>query len=282
MIEIRRRTGAWLLAVVLGQIVLISLQVSTASGVRVFEGVTFGVFSEIQRAVSGGIGGVSGLWQDYVGLVSVQEQNDALRNEVAQLQLEVQQERALAQRVRGLEALLGLRQDLEFSTVSARVIAGDATPYFRTITIDRGTGDGVRRDSAVVSPDGVVGRVVSEPGPRAAKVQLLIDRSAAAGALIERTRVSGVVTGDGDETVLRMEYVSNLEDVRVGDVVVTSGIDGVYLKGRPIGEVAVVEPGTAGLYKTILVRPSVKFSDLEDVLVIVPAQASTTTAAGGE
>ena len=245
-----------------------------------FEGVTFGLFSEVQRGVARVVGGVAGFWNGYVGLLSVQAENDALRESVAELQVRLQQERALAQRARGLEELLGLRRDVGFSTVSARVIAGDAIPYFRTLTIDRGTGDGVRRDSAVVSPDGVVGRVVGNPGPRAARVQLLVDRSAAAGALIERTRAAGVVMGNADQGVLGMEYVSNLEAVEVGDVVVTSGADGIYPKGFPIGKVEVVRRGP-GLYQTIHVRPTVDFSDLEDVLVIVREPASSTTAAGG-
>ena len=269
-----------LLAVVLGHVVLISVQVNTASGVRVFEAVTFGLFSEVQRAVARAVGGVTGVWHGYVGLRSVQAENDALRENVAALRFRLQQEHALAQRMRGLEELLELRRDVGFSTVSARVIAGDATPYFRTVTIDRGTGDGVYRDSAVVSPDGVVGRVVGNPGPRAAKVQLLVDRSAAAGAIIERTRVAGVVVGNADQGVLRMEYVSNLEAVQLGDIVVTSGIDGIYPKGFVIGEVEVVHRGPR-LYKTIHVRPKVVFSDLEDVLVIVREPASSTAAAGG-
>ena len=281
MKRFRRRTGAQLLAVVIGHVVLISLQVNTPSGVRVFEGATFELFSEVQRGVARVAGSVAGFWDGYVGLLSVQAENEALREDLAELQFRFQQERALAQRVRGLEELLDLRRGVEFSTVSARVIAGDATPYFRFVTIDRGTSDGVRRDSAVVSPDGVVGRVVSDPGPRAAKVQLLVDRSAAAGALIERTRAAGLVKGDADENVLRMEYVSNLEEVERGDIVVTSGVDGIYPKGFVIGEVEVVHRGP-GLYQTIQVRPRVEFSNLEDVLVIVSEPASSTTAAGGE
>ena len=280
MIDFRRRTGALLLAVVIGQVVLISFQVNTPSGVRVFEAVTFGLFSEIQRGVARGVGRVAGVWHGYVGLRGVQADNDALRESVAQLQLRLQREHALAQRVRGLEELLGLRRDVGLSTVSARVIAGDATPYFRTITIDRGTADGVRRDLAVVSPDGVVGRVVGDPGPRAAKVQLLVDRNAAAGALIERTRAAGVVRGHTDQALLRMEYVSNLDDVAPGDVVITSGIDGIYPKGFPLGEVEEVLDPT-GLYRTIYLRPQVDFNDLEDVLVIVREPEATTTAAGG-
>ena len=281
MIDFRRHTGAWLLAVVIGHVVLISLQVNTASGVRVLEGVTFGLFAEVQRGVARVLGGVAGFWNGYVGLLSVQAENDALRESVAELQFRLQRERALAQRARGLEELLGLRRDVGFSTVSARVIAGDATPYFRTVTIDRGTSDGVRRDSAVVSPDGVVGRVISDPGPRAAKVQLLVDRNAAAGVLIERTRAAGVVMGAADQGMLRMEYVSNLEDVELGDIVVTSGIDGIYPKGFVIGVVEVVYRGP-GLQQTIHVRPKVEFSDLEDVLVIVREPASSSVAAGGE
>ena len=271
-----------LLAVVLGHVVVISVQVNTASGVRVFEAVTFGLFSELQRGVARAVGGVSRFWDGYVGLLSVQAENEALRENVAALRFEVQREHALAQRVRGLEKLLELRQEVGFTTVSARVIAGDASPYFRTVTIDRGTGDGVLRDSAVVSPDGVVGRVVSDPGPRAAKVQLLVDRSAAAGALIERTRAAGVVMGDTAQGVLRMEYVSNLEEVQVGDVVVTSGMDGIYPKGIVIGEVEVVHRGPgSSLYKAIQVRPKVKFGNLEDVLVIVREPASSMTVASG-
>ena len=112
-------------------------------------------------------------------------------------------------------------------------------------------------------------------------MQLLIDRSAAAGALFERTRVAGLVIGDATEGELRMEYVSNLEDVKAGDVVVTSGMDGIYPKGFPIGEVSMVRRGS-GLYRTIVVRPVVDFNDLEDVLVVVSEPASTAMAAGGE
>jgi len=281
LIDLRRRTGTSLVAVMIGHVVLISIQINTASGVGVFEGMAFGVFSEVQRAVSGTASTVTTLWDGYVGLQSVQAENEELRRDMAKLQLRLQRERALAQRARGLEELLGLRRVVGASTLSARVIAGDATPYFRTVTIDRGARDGVRRDSAVVSPDGVVGRVVGTPTLQAAKVQLLIDRSAAAGALIERTRVAGLVMGDADERVLRMEYVSNLDDVQVGDVVVTSGIEGIYPKGHVIGDVDVVQRGP-GLYRTIHVRVRVGFTDLEDVLVLVPEPAVGLTAAGGE
>ena len=261
--------------------VLISVQVSTVSGVRVAESMTLAAFSEVQRAVTGAVQGIVESWDGYVALRSVRAENDALRNELADLQLRWQRERAVAQRVTQLEELLGLRRTLDFNTATARVIAHDATPYFRTVTIDLGTGDGVRRDSAVVSPAGVVGRVVSAPGPRSARVQLLVDRSAAAGAIIERTRVPGVVKGDADGTRLRMDFVAFLEDVVPGDVVVTSGTDGVYPKGFVIGDVEAVERGS-GLYLTIFIRPRVDFDYLEDVLVIVHEPTASMRASGGK
>ena len=267
----RQRTGYLVMAVVLAHVILISAQVNAEPGASVLETVTFGAFAEAQRLVTSGLDNVVGLWSGYVGLRDVREQNVELSREVADLRFELQTQRALAQQTRSLERLLELRQTVALPTLSARVIATDATPYFRTLTIDRGGQAGVRADLAVIAPDGVVGRVVGSPGQRAAQVQLLIDRNAAAGALIERTRVSGVVVGTDDSSRLQLEYVSNLEDVRVGDEIVTSGIDGIYPKGFRVGVVTQVADGI-GLYQLIQVSPVVEFSQIEDVLVVLDAQ----------
>jgi rod shape-determining protein MreC len=129
---------------------------------------------------------------------------------------------------------------------------------------------------AVIAPAGVVGRVVV-PSLRAAKVQLLIDRNAAAGALIERSRAQGVVVGAGDE-LLRLEYVSEIADVAVGDVVVTSGIDGIFPKGFIIGRVEALDR-SGRAYRRIAVRPAVDFSSLEEVLVVLTPTPARETAA---
>ena len=283
MIDLTRRTGVSLAAAVAVHVVLLLTQANTAGGVPVLQSVTFGVFSEVQRAVAGTVEAVGGLWSDYVGLRAVRAENETLRRQIDALRLQGQVDRAGAQRVRGLEALLGLRRAAGLATVSARIIAGDATPYFRTLTIDRGRRDGVRPDAAVLSAAGVVGRVFDEPVRGASRVQLLIDRNAAAAGLIERTRVAGVVTGGADDRLLRMEYVSNLEDVEVGDTVVTSGSDGIYPKGFVIGDVTLVRRGPK-LYRTIHVRPRIRFGDLDEVLVVVPGSpppALLATAGGG-
>ena len=284
MIDFTRRTGVSLLAAVVGHLVLLSLQVGTASGAWVVQTFTLGAFSEMQRAVSGAAAAVGGLWNAYVDLQTVRTENESLRRELDAVRLRWQVDRAGAQRVRGLEALLDLRANAGLPTVGARVIASDATPYFRTVTIDRGWRDGVRRDLAVLSPAGVVGRIVGDPGYRASQVQLLIDRNAAAGAFVERTRAPGLVSGDVDDRLLRMEYVSILEAVEVGDTVVTSGSDGIYPKGFVIGDVTLVRRGP-GTYRTIRVRPRVRFDDLDGVLVVLPGSplpVSPAAAGGGE
>ena len=270
LVDLRQRSGFLFLAVTLGQILLISAQVNTKSGVPVIERVTFGIFSEVQRGLSGGFSGIHNLWSGYIGLRHLKVENDALKRELSSAQVAVQEQRALADRTRGLDQLLELREHLELKTVAAA-----AAPDFRTLTIDRGTRDGVRADMSVIAPAGVVGRLVV-PSLRSAKVQLLIDRNAAAGAIIERTRAQGVVVGSGDDR-LRLDYVSEVFDVVAGDVVMTSGIDGIYPKGFIIGRIESVERA-GGAYKRILIKPAVDFSALEEVLVVLtptPARAAS-------
>ena len=266
LLDIRQRAGYLFLAVVLGQIILISAQVNSHSGVPVLEQVTFGVFAEVQRAAASVVSGLRHSWSGYVGLRGVKAENEALKRDLASAQIQLQAQRALADRSRVLEQVLGLRDRSNLATTAAEIIADSATPDFRTMTIDKGAQDGLRSDMAVIAPAGVVGRIVV-PSERAAKVQLLIDRNAAAGALIERSRAQGVVVGGGDYR-LRLDYVSEVSDVVVGDVVVTSGIDGIFPKGFVIGQVETVEK-SGGSYKRIVVRPAVDFRSLENVLVVL-------------
>ena len=266
LLDIRQRSGVLFLAVTLGQMLLISAQVTTKSGVPVIERVTFGIFSEVQRGLSGGFSGIRNVWTGYISLRHLKVENEGLKRDLASAQIAVQEQRALADRTRGLERLLDLRQHLQLRTVAAEIIGAAATPDFRTLTIDRGTRDGIRADMSVIAPAGVVGRLVV-PSLRSAKVQLLIDRNAAAGAIIERTRAQGVVVGSGDDR-LRLDYVSEVFDVVAGDVVMTSGIDGIYPKGFIIGRIESVERA-AGAYKRILIKPAVDFSALEEVLVVL-------------
>jgi rod shape-determining protein MreC len=277
VLDIRQRTGWLFMAVIVGHIVLISAQVNTRRGVPVLESVTFGTFAEVQRAATSAVSGVREGWQNYFALQQIRRDNEALRQEVAQLRITMQQERALAQQSRTLQQVLELRDAAMVRTTAALVIGSAPDPQFRTISIDKGTRDGLTQDMAVIAPGGVVGRVIM-PSARASKVQLLIDRGAGAGVMIERSRASGVISGSGatDELSFRaglidLDYVPNTADVKVGDRVITSGVDGIYPKGFVVGEIQSVER-EAGEFR-IKVRPAVDFSALETVLVVVDRPA---------
>ena len=284
LLDIRQRTG-WLFgALVVSHIILISAQVTTKRGVPVLQEVTFGAFAEMQRAATTAFGSAREGWQNYFALQQIRQENEQLKQEVTKLRISLEQERNIAQQSRTLQQLLDLRSAAGFETAAASVIGSGADPEFRTVTIDKGTQDGLRADMAVMSPAGIVGRILM-PTARAAKVQLIIDRDAAAGVMIERTRVAGVVTGVGSAEelgfragLIDLNYVPGSADVKRGDRVVTSGIDGIYPKGLPVGEIqsAVRE---AGEWR-IRVKPTVDFAALETVLVVLKAPDPPSETAG--
>jgi rod shape-determining protein MreC len=282
MLDIRQRTGYLLLAIMVGHVILISAQVQSKSGVRVLDAVALGAFSRVQLAAAGVVDGTRNFWGNYVGLRGARAENEQLRAQLADLEVRLQEQRALAARTVRLQELLDLKTSATLPTIAAEVIGGNPNPGMRTITIGRGSADGVRTNMAVIAPKGVVGRVIGEPAAHAARVQLIIDRDAALGAIVERSRSGGMVVGVEVDPPLRMELVSNLSDVKAGDVVFASGVDGIYPKGYTIGQVEKAERG-GGLYLTITVRPAVDFSSLDDVLVVLapprpamPAQAGET------
>lgn len=270
VLESHRRTGYLLVAVLLGHVLLISAQVSSPSGASLLETVLFGGLSQVQLGAARVVQGVSGFWSEYVALRQYRAEASRLQGELDRVGVELQQTRAQARRTEQLEGLLHLRRTQLPDTLAARVIAADPSAVFLTVTIDKGHRDGVGRDMAVLSPLGVVGRVIDEPGRHSAKVQLIIDRNAGVGARLERSATGGVVVGTEGDPPLRMEYVSNLAVVEPGDLVTTSGLDGMYPAGYVIGRVDRAERG-AGLYREIRIRPTVDFWALDTVLVVTTA-----------
>jgi len=278
VLDIRQRTGWLFFAVIVGHIILISAQVNTRRGVPMLEAVVFGAFAEVQRAATSMVTGVQDSWNNYFALQQIRRDNERLTRELTEMRVALQQERALASQTRLLQQLLDVRGSLSLSMTAGNVtqstvIGGGPSPAFRTITIDKGSHEGVRQDMAVIAASGVVGRVIL-PSLRAAKVQLLIDSNAAAGAMVERTRAQGVAIGTGSDR-LQMDYVPSSADVKAGDQVVTSGIDGIYPKGLVIGQIESVRGGT-GDSRMIVIKPAVDFSSLEAVLVVLTPPAAAT------
>jgi rod shape-determining protein MreC len=265
LLDIRQRVGWLFMTVTVMHLILISAQVQTRRGVPMLEEAVFGSMAEVQRVATGGIGEARGFWQSYVNLRQTERENESLKQRVSQLEVALQRERALAEQTRVLQAMLDLKAETPFATTPAMVIASGASPEFRTMTLDKGSSQGLATDMAVLAPAGVVGRVIL-PTARAAKVQLIIDRNAAAAGLVERSRAQGVVVGTGTDR-MRFEYVPGTADLKTGDRVVTSGMDGIYPKGFVLGQIESIER-KAGEFSTVLIRPAVNLSALETVLVV--------------
>ena len=268
MLDIRRRTGITFGLLMVAQVILVSAQVTTRSGPRLLSLVIFEVFSRVQQVTGSVVHGTRNAWDNYVALRGVRAENQNLRRQVASLEVQLQQDHAAATRTQALEQMLALKVQANIPTLAAQVIAGNPNPGMRTITIDRGTADGVLGDMAVISPAGIVGRVVAPVARHAARVQLIIDRNAAAGAVGEKSHAGGMVIGTEGDPPLRMDLVSNLSELKAGENIVTSGVDGIYPRGYLIGRVERSERGPE-LYRNVTVRPSVDFSSLEEVLVVL-------------
>ena len=272
----RRRTLTLLVVLCLGHVLLISAQVQSGKGRSVLHASAFGAVAAVQGGSAAVTSGAGGLWSHYLALIGVARDNDQLRARVVALEAELQAERARGAQTSALEEALNLQKSMVAPTLAARVIAGNPVPGSLTVTIDRGKADGVASNMAVVSGAGVVGRVIGEPAGRAAIVQLLNGKSANTGAMIEKSGTAGLAIGGYADGSFRLDLVSSAADVAVGDRIVTSGQDGIYPPGFLIGQVTQVSG--SGKLREIVVKPSVDYSHINIVLVVLarPAQAAGT------
>jgi rod shape-determining protein MreC len=199
-------------------------------------------------------------------------ENERLRQRIVELEQERNRLLEAEATNRRLQRLLEFRAQLPAGGITASVIAGSASSWFKTCLLDKGSADGIRKDMAVLTPLGVLGRVI-ELGSNTAKVLLITDPNSGVDVVVQRTRARGIVSGSLDNGTI-MKYVKHGEDVQVGDRLVTSGVDGVFPKGMLVGAVTAARKQTVGLFQQISVLPAVTLDTTEQVLV-VNAQAST-------
>jgi rod shape-determining protein MreC len=221
----------------------------------------------IQAFVRDGVARVEKVWLDYLYLVNLGEENRRLREKVETLERETQRQEEMIAASGRMAELLKLKETLDDPVVVAQVIGVDPTGWFRAVIANKGKLDGVLVDMPVVSAGGVVGRVVSV-SPHYAKVLLIIDQNSAVDILVQRSRDRGMVKGMFTD-VCRVDYLASTSDVVVGDVVITSGLGGVFPKGLRVGQVTSVGLTPGELFKEVLVKPAVDFSRLEDVLILL-------------
>ena len=248
-------------------LVILSYSAARLSETGLLRKIVLETAAPIEDAINISLKSLHDVWKRYLFLVGLEDENRRLLHESAVLndQLNLYRE-AYLEGIR-LRKLLSIKDNIKHRTVVARVIDNDRTTLFKTLLINKGTADGLRVGLPVLADRGVVGRII-ETSWHASRVLLVIDENSNVDALIQRSRTQGILQGAGP-VGLNLKYISRVEDVQTGDVVLTSGLAGVFPKGLLLGVVTGASHREGGLFQKIDVSPAVDFGKLEEVLALV-------------
>jgi rod shape-determining protein MreC len=219
--------------------------------------------------------GAARLWDEYIALWSLRQQNEDLRRRLADIEDLSRRTTELDLANRRLGKLLELKEGWAQSAIAARIVGRSPSPVVRTIVLDKGEANGVARGMAVLAPDGVVGQVVAV-STHAARVMLVSDLNSGVDILVQRSRVQGIASGS-TENGCGLKYIQRGSDIAVGDSVITSGLDGIFPKGQPVGIVTRVDSRESRMFQEVEVKLSADLTTIEEV-VVVP----TSTVRAGE
>ena len=223
-----------------------------------------------QKVVTRTIHFAKDVWTHYFFLVSVAKENDHLKKKLQKAIGKNQELDEIALSNSRLRNLLEFKQTATSKILVAEVVGKDPSPWYQTIIIDKGNAEGVKKWQPVVIPESIVGHVM-DVSTHYAKVLLIVDRNSAVDATVQRTRTRGIIKGEAKGRFF-FNYVLRKDDVRVGDKVVSSGFDGVFPKGLPIGSVSGVIRRNSGIFQEVYVSPHVDFEKLEEVTVLLNLQ----------
>jgi rod shape-determining protein MreC len=283
--EIRQRAPLWLLALLAVNLVLMSVSARDETGhKRLIQVWAQALISPVQSLFSGATGTGAGFFQHLGSLNRAATENEELRRKLAATETELREARMARDENERLKGLLELKERGEYQTVTARVIARDPSEWFDSVMINRGSSSGIERDMPVVTHEGIVGRIVGV-SPYTAQVLLITDERSAAGAVVGQLGASqamGSVRGFGKNGLLDMRYVSGLEAVKQGDIVVTTGQDSIYPQGLSVGEVVEFRQGSATSPHEIKVKPSARLNSLGEVAVLLYHAPPRTPPDGGK
>ncbi len=247
-------------------LIFLSSNVERSKSWNPVAGVLIEMLAPVQKVVKGTVNFTTGLWSKYIGLINTHDENIRLKKEIDRLMIENSRSRELLSTYKRLQELLNFRGDSDETALAAQVIGRDPTG-FKSIIIDKGSNAGIKENMPVFNAKGVVGQIVSV-SYNYSKVLLLIDQNSAVDCIIERSRDSGIVKGVSSK-ICTLDYVLKTSDVSVGDLVITSGLDRIFPKGNSVGVVTKVEDTPGELFKNVTIKPSVDFSKLEEVLVLL-------------
>src|SRR5580765_666016 len=228
-----------------------------------------GAITPFERALVWVQNGTGNIWHNYFYLRGVRAENRQLKQQIEQMRLEQVRLSEDAAQARRLQTLLAFKEQFISRTVAAQVIGSSGSDLSRIVTVDKGENAGIKRDMAVITSDGIVGKVLLV-SPNLAQVLLISDQSSGVGAILEKTRLQGVLRGTSNGEV-SLERVMSDEHVQPGETVLTSGGDQIFPKGLPVGTVTKVGNGK-DLFLNIKIKPAANLSKLEEVLVLVEKQ----------
>jgi len=259
-----------LAAVLVGQLLLLSLQITRTNNVRLIRVWAVALCNPFERSLRGILDTSTHAWRTYGNLWRAQQENQELHLQLVAAQSQLQKLSEQAAETQRLRALLDFKNQLPIQTVAAEVIAASPGENSNSIYIDKGSDSGLETDLAVITPEGIIGKILAV-FPHTSHVLLITDPSSGAGVLLAQSRVQGVLKG-GTQNLCEVHYIMNEEPVKPGEALLTSGLDQIYPKGLLVG--TVVQTSDGNIYKTILVKPAADFSRLENVLVVLKPSAS--------
>ena len=271
----RYKNPLLLMAVLFIQVIMLATQVKrpddpknpSSGGTRLIRVWAVNIATPVEKAFIGAGRFIRNTWHNYVDLHDVRSQNRKLQADVDRLRMEQVKLKEDAEQAHRLQALLEFKQKFIGTTLAAQVIGTSGSEQSRVIYIDRGAHHGLKQDMAVITPDGIVGKV-REVYFMSSQVLLINDRDSGAGVILEKSRLQGDLHGSSQGETLVKNVMSD-EKVDIGDQVVTSGGDRIYPKGLPVGVVTAVNPDPdRTLFLSIAVKPSTNLNRLEEVLVV--------------
>jgi rod shape-determining protein MreC len=269
----RLRTPLLIAATLVFVLAVLSLSLKRAPVVQTAEGVIISLTAPVMNGLNYVGNSLERLWLGYFYLVGARKENVELKRQLQEYaQKEVRYREALLL-ARRLEALLDLKKQLALPITGARVVAYDPSQWSRCVIVDTGKSEGITVGLPVLSGDGIVGRIV-KTYPNYAKVMLIVDRNSGADAMVQRTRVRGILQGKGGNRC-SLEYVPKNADVEVGDLILASGLGGIYPAGQVFGRVTQVDKKTHGPFQEIMVTPG-NLSALEEVLIVKTTEMALT------
>ncbi|MBC8175937.1 MAG: rod shape-determining protein MreC [Desulfobacteraceae bacterium] len=230
------------------------------------------IAAPFQKLINRTINLTKDFWLNYFSLIDVRHENSRLKQEINSFKRENSQFKELLATHERLRKLLQFKEVIQRPVIAAQVIGLDPTGWFKSIIIDKGKKAGLKWDMPVVNASGVVGRIVSVSIDYA-KVLLIIDQNSAVDCLTQQSRDRGMVKGLSTD-VCEMDYMAKSSDAVVGEMVITSGLGGIFPKGLPVGKISRVKDASGEFFKEIEITPSVDFSKLEEVLVIQTASSN--------